>query len=178
MPSAAATQAVARAWFDCAAPAVTRVSAPCAMASATTNSSLRTLFPASPIEPMSSRLIHTSTPIAAPNRSARTSGVGSGASAMRASPSHGCPPATAAPQGRRAAAVHRAAAPIRGYTRGQAETYENGGIGSPPPGWISKCRCGGVVFASPVLPTKPMTVPALTTAPSFAAGAKAERCAW
>ena len=33
-------------------------------------------------------------------------------------------------------------------------------------GWISKCACGGVGSASPVLPMKPSSVPALTSAPS------------
>ena len=37
-----------------------------------------------------------------------------------------------------------------------------------PPGWISKWRWGGVVIAWPVLPTKPITWPARTRAPSSA----------
>ena len=39
------------------------------------------------------------------------------------------------------------------HTRGQAETYENGAMGPPPPGWISKWTCGGVPRASPLVPT-------------------------
>ena len=46
-----------------------------------------------------------------------------------------------------------------------------------PPGWISKWTCGGVGSASPVLPMKPSTVPALTRRPFTASGEKAERWA-
>ena len=44
-------------------------------------------------------------------------------------------------------------------------------------GWISKCRWYGVPSASPVLPTKPSTVPARTCALLSAYGEYAERCA-
>ncbi len=46
-----------------------------------------------------------------------------------------------------------------------------------PPGWTSKCRCGGVGSASPVLPTKPSTSPALTRRAVARRGREADRCA-
>lgn len=45
----------------------------------------------------------------------------------------------------------------------QPQIFASVGYGStagPPPGWISKCKCGPV--ASPVAPTLPMTSPGLT----------------
>jgi len=38
-------------------------------------------------------------------------------------------------------------------TRGQADTSGYGLMGPLPPGWISKCKCGTVPCASPVIPT-------------------------
>ena len=40
--------------------------------------------------------------------------------------------------------------------------YGYGLTAAPPPGWISKCRCGALAEALPVLPTYPITWPALT----------------
>ena len=62
--------------FDCTAPVASTVSAPRARASPKWNSSWRTSSPpeASPVQ--SSRLIHRSTPRAAPRRGAGSSGVG------------------------------------------------------------------------------------------------------
>src|SRR3954471_8430466 len=62
-PSLTAAASVMRQWLDCGAPQVISVSAPCASASATRNSSLRVLLPPGKRPSMSSRLIHTRGPM-------------------------------------------------------------------------------------------------------------------
>ena len=61
-PSFTAAASVMRQWLHCGAPQVISVSAPCASASATRNSSLRVLLPPGNRPSMSSRLIQTSGP--------------------------------------------------------------------------------------------------------------------
>ncbi len=48
-------------------------------------------------------------------------------------------------------------------------------IGTPPPGRISKCRCGALEL--PVEPTQPMIWPAATHDPTLTSGAKSARWA-
>ncbi|MDN3359814.1 hypothetical protein QWU11_45075 [Actinomadura sp. DC4] len=69
-PLIAAPAATVRAWFDWAAPTVTRQSAPKSRASPSRNSSFRILLPPSATPVRSSRLSHTSAPIEAENRRA------------------------------------------------------------------------------------------------------------
>src|ERR1700694_2404656 len=84
MPAWAAAAAVARTELDCGAPPVTSVSAPCARASASKNSSPRILFPPNPNPVRSSRLIHSlGPPIAAASRGASIRGVGKCAKGTR-----------------------------------------------------------------------------------------------
>ena len=75
-PSMAAAIAVARQWLDCAPPQVRTVSASCAMASVSTNSSLRILLPESALPVRSSLFINISTPSFALRRGSGCSGVG------------------------------------------------------------------------------------------------------
>ena len=87
-PSFTAAARVMRQWFDCGAPQVISVSAPCASASATRNSSLRVLLPPGMRPSRSSRLTQTSGPRppghcaarAALKRGRDSSGVGPGCS--------------------------------------------------------------------------------------------------
>lgn len=59
MPSFLAQAAVSMAWLDCAPPVVNITSAPLRLASASRNSSLRTLLPPRPMPVRSSRLMYT-----------------------------------------------------------------------------------------------------------------------
>src|SRR4051794_41800221 len=93
---------------------MTIASAPSRRAAPSTNSSLRTLLPASPTGPASSRLIHTSAPIAAPKRGRRCSGVGRAASGSRGSRAQG------ADMG-------------GGFGRARARPPGGGGPATPPP---------------------------------------------
>ena len=61
-PSLAAAASVSRQWLDCGAPTVISVSAPCASASATRNSSLRVLLPPPARPSRSSRLMNSCGP--------------------------------------------------------------------------------------------------------------------
>ena len=95
-PQRAAAAAVWRAWFDCTAPSVMRVSAPCRSASATLNSSLRVLFPPPPRPVRSSRLTSSRRrPRTRASLGSSSSGVGSWARRIlgTVSVSTGFPPA-------------------------------------------------------------------------------------
>src|SRR5688572_17379974 len=83
IPSRAATAATQRQQFDCSVPHVMSVSAFCASASPTRNSSLRILLPVSSRPVRSSRLTQISTPTSAESRSSFRSGVGASASSIR-----------------------------------------------------------------------------------------------
>src|SRR5688572_6433127 len=83
MPSRAHTAATQRQQLDWSVPHVMSVSAFCASASPTRNSSLRILLPVSRSPVRSSRLTHSSTPISAERRSSFSSGVGACASSTR-----------------------------------------------------------------------------------------------
>src|ERR1700693_5676030 len=83
-PSRAATAETARQQFDWSVPTVMRVSAPCARASPTRNSSLRILLPDSRRPVRSSRFMYSSTPSRRDRRSSFMMGVGARASSMRA----------------------------------------------------------------------------------------------
>ncbi len=66
-PSNALAAATALVAFESRDPSATKCVAPVEIAYASSTSSLRTLFPANPTEPISSRLHQTSTPIASLN---------------------------------------------------------------------------------------------------------------
>ena len=83
MPSFLAQAAVSMAWLDWAPPVVNTTWAPWSRASASRNSSLRTLLPPSPTPVMSSRLIHTLVPSSRLMFSSRCTGVGSTAREIR-----------------------------------------------------------------------------------------------
>src|SRR5689334_20191675 len=82
-PSRAHTAATQRQQLDCSVPHVMSVSAFCARASPTRNSSLRILFPVSRSPVRSSRFTHSSVPSSADRRSSLSSGVGAYARSTR-----------------------------------------------------------------------------------------------
>ena len=63
------------------------------------------------------------------------------------------------------------------YRSETARSSRKGSIAPPPPGCISKCRCGMVRRASPVLPITPSRRPTATRVPGARPGAIEVRCA-